>query len=610
MRLIQEGTRRPGGVMIVGEAPGETEIQWGRPFVGASGHELDSELGLAGWNRAQFSLLTNVCHERPPGNEIDQFFAKKSAVGKRVVVLEAHDFDHVIAMLNLGADPYDLDLPELALVAGRYPTSPILHGLLQLQADLNQLRPSLIIALGNTALWALTGLTGITNWRGSILEATGGPVEGHGCKLIPTMHPAAVVREYTWRTVAIQDLKRAKRESAFPEVRKPAWRFHVPKTVREVEQWLGDFGLARGSSVSSSSDAPPITADVENHYEEDAVHNGRLICLGFAANKLDAMCVPFVHRGSVGEDSHWWQTPEEEVAVTMLCRDALRTRSVIFHNGLHDTQILARNWDVMPAFKHDTMMKQHVAWPGMFGGKLDPLTGKSSKKGSSLSLAFCSSMYCEYHRFWKNDGRGWDATIHDEMQYFRYNCEDCVRTLEVSEELDVILKRDNLWETYLFEMELFEPVFEMMFRGMVFDETRRRDMRRQVKADIEQTQAWIDAAVGHPLNVGSAPQMQNLFYHDFQVPPVLHRKTKKPTLDDKALETISKRKPILRPLIEKIQGLRSLGVFGENFLSTRTSKVDGRLRAALNPVGPETFRFSSNVNAFGEGMNLQNLPRD
>ena len=54
-------------VAIVGEAPGATEDETGRPFVGRSGALLDQLLGEAGLDRAQCAVL-NVVKCRPPGN--------------------------------------------------------------------------------------------------------------------------------------------------------------------------------------------------------------------------------------------------------------------------------------------------------------------------------------------------------------------------------------------------------------------------------------------------------------------------------------------------------------------------------------------------------------
>jgi uracil-DNA glycosylase len=52
---------------LVGEAPGATEDETGRPFVGRSGALLDQLLGEAGLDRAQAAVL-NVVKCRPPGN--------------------------------------------------------------------------------------------------------------------------------------------------------------------------------------------------------------------------------------------------------------------------------------------------------------------------------------------------------------------------------------------------------------------------------------------------------------------------------------------------------------------------------------------------------------
>jgi uracil-DNA glycosylase family 4 len=54
-------------VAFVGEAPGATEDETGRPFVGKSGALLDQLLGEAGLDRAQCAVL-NVVKCRPPGN--------------------------------------------------------------------------------------------------------------------------------------------------------------------------------------------------------------------------------------------------------------------------------------------------------------------------------------------------------------------------------------------------------------------------------------------------------------------------------------------------------------------------------------------------------------
>ncbi|SDE30590.1 DNA polymerase [Blastococcus fimeti] len=54
-------------LVLVGEAPGATEDETGRPFVGKSGQLLDQLLGEAGLDRAQAAVL-NIVKCRPPAN--------------------------------------------------------------------------------------------------------------------------------------------------------------------------------------------------------------------------------------------------------------------------------------------------------------------------------------------------------------------------------------------------------------------------------------------------------------------------------------------------------------------------------------------------------------
>ena len=73
-RLAETRTRAVPGeghadteVVFVGEGPGQTEDQQGRPFVGRAGDLLVKLLSTLGWRREDV-FITNVVKCRPPGN--------------------------------------------------------------------------------------------------------------------------------------------------------------------------------------------------------------------------------------------------------------------------------------------------------------------------------------------------------------------------------------------------------------------------------------------------------------------------------------------------------------------------------------------------------------
>src|SRR5438876_1526847 len=54
--------------IIVGEAPGQTEVDQRRPFVGKAGRRLDETLSAKGVTRSSL-YITNTVLCRPPGNK-------------------------------------------------------------------------------------------------------------------------------------------------------------------------------------------------------------------------------------------------------------------------------------------------------------------------------------------------------------------------------------------------------------------------------------------------------------------------------------------------------------------------------------------------------------
>ena len=134
----------PTAIAIVGEAWGRDESKARRPFVGMAGYELNRLLRNAGINRNQ-CFITNIVNAQPP------------ATGKKV-----NDIDQWFSSSRQWDTTY---------INGRHCRPIIVEGLAQLATELAAVRPSMIIAFGNTPLWALCAKTGIKRWTRPSFES-------------------------------------------------------------------------------------------------------------------------------------------------------------------------------------------------------------------------------------------------------------------------------------------------------------------------------------------------------------------------------------------------------------------------------------------------------
>jgi len=165
----------------------------------------------------------------------------------------------------------------------------------------------------------------------------------------------------------------------------------------------------------------------------------------------------------------------------------------------------------------------------------------------------------------------------------------------------------SLKDHFTFQQSLFFPVLRMMNRGIRIDVSQKAALRDAlIKAQFER-QERLDYLAGHPLNPNSPTQLSEFFYNDLGIPGVKNLTGDSLTTDSPAMALIAERQPILKPLCQLIVELRSISVFLSTFIDARLDS-DGRMRCSFNIAGTETYRFSSSENAFGSGMNLQNIP--
>lgn len=546
----------PARLMIVCDAPSLHCVRSRSPFQGPAGYLLDEILKQAGLQRETL-FLTTVLRERPPGDEPEAFFAQ--LVRERT--------------------------PEHRLIADNWAGPQARLGRDMLRREVAECKPDLVIVMGNLGLWALTDLWGARKWRSSVLQAE---VDGHRFKVIPTHGTYSVLREYPLRQVLLHDFRRAVRELEKGPVVSPSnYKFIIrPNYDTAIRALVGILNQLTCSPV-----AVRLSCDIETRA-------GHTACFCIAWSTTEAICIPWM---CVERPEGYWTLDEETNLISILIQIWRHPKaSLTWQNGAYDHQYEHRWHFICPGLGWDTMVAHHT----MFSV-------------SPKALDYLSSLYCENHRFWKDDGRNWDPSSMPEEQYWTYNCEDGVRTYEIREREEEAVEYltahgwPRLREIIKFQHDLQPAVVRMMLRGVRSDDTSRAIMAAQLVKRMAEIQSEIDYFCGQELNLRSPKQMTEFFYETLQLTPVYKRLPNgargNPTCDDDALLKIQGRMPFLAPIIARIQAMRSAGVFLSTFVRMPRDQ-DGRLRTSYNIAGTKTYRFSSSENAFGSGGNLANTP--
>ena len=333
-------------IVFVGEAWGADEQGYSKPFVGKSGVELYKMLCDAGfdlrritkpycapvsmlgnWKRAEASIvLLNVFNQRPPDPENrnrSQFFFGKKA-------------DNVEQFLE----------PRKR---GEYLLTEYAHHVEKLHKDLTRLRPNLIVALGATASWALGLGSSISKIRGVVHQSPWG-------KVLPTFHPASVIRAWDQRALVVVDLMKAKRENLSPDITRVRREIWTSPGLDDLERFWDQH-------LSSSS---LIAVDIETERRQQISE------VGFASDATHAIHIPFLfveknHQGKYLSCDRYWEDPEDEFLAWQFIRKVCTSRiAKVMQNGMYDTYWLWKQFKIpVRNACEDTMLLHHSLQPEM-----------------------------------------------------------------------------------------------------------------------------------------------------------------------------------------------------------------------------------------------------
>ena len=470
---------------IVAEAPGEKEVEFGRPLVGQSGVELNESLKSVGATRQEFDLH-NAIACRPPDNELDRVMLKWQRGNKK--------------REKEGLEP----LP-----------SPIECCRPRLVAELDG--SSKVLALGKTALVSLT------RGNASILEVRGGPVEGHllpdgsyvagvqpsdapagtrPLRILPTLHPAFVVRARRWTRAFRSDLSRAHRWFTTGALGWVEPQVTYNPTPDELSRFLARTDI-------------DYVVDLETTVDDPTVADLRTVGIGheFAA----VVCT--LESIETGASAY---TAADDQRVREILKEffADPARLKIGHNaGYFDQMVVKQHFGVEMSPLVDTILLHRVV-----------------ESELPHKLAYVGSVYTDVTA-WKAAHTATEAQSDRELAH--YNAVDCVVTARAAVKLADAAYLRNQMSVVRRDHAVQRMCVGLHENGLFVDRAARDRVAAELLAKIADYRRQAQAACGVPdLNPNSVPQLRTLLFEDWKLPPVDYTKLGDPSTNDESIRAM------------------------------------------------------------------------
>ena len=343
----------------------------------------------------------------------------------------------------------------------------------------------------------------------------------------------------------------------------PSWEFNTAPTLAQVTTFLEDV-MERGEAA----------VDVETS-------RGRIVCVGIATDATTAMCIPFIHENY----GAYWSAQEGHEVLGML-RDVLPRIRIIGQNFNYDASYFDDNFALPLSVQHDTKIAQNVLFPG-----------------TPANLGHLSSLYCDWHCYWKDDARDWN-NLKDFDRLFTYNCRDVCATYEVAMRQKPAISAAGLQPQFEERMRYNSYVFRMQQEGVIRCPQATAELESEIAQRLEAHETVVGQAAGRAINIASPAQVAAFLYKDLGCRRPL--RAGGGGTGDEALQQVAKWHPEHAPVCEAILEWRSLASTRNNFLRAPL-EPDEKLRTAYSTTGTETFRLTSSKNNFRRGTNLLNI---
>ena len=318
------------------------------------------------------------------------------------------------------------------------------------------------------------------------------------------------------------DLARAKKESEFPEIRRPERYYNVMPTFREAIDWLNHL----------EADGEWLSFDIETRKSGPHM-NWYMTTIAFSSDPREGFCIPF----SKQDRTPYWSLHEEATLWRRIQRLlALPRKRYVTQNGLFDCWNLYRHGIITPYMSKgfDTMYAHRYLAADL-----------------PHALDFLVSIYTE-EEYYKDESGKFEGEVRVSDQQFQvYNAKDAAMTLEVAHNMIEDLVEYNMYDYYMaHKQSQFDALLAMRASGFRVNKEKKSQLVDAFAKGVRDEEDALEQTLGWRPNTKSPIHMQRIFDR-YGVTPRRTKVTHQPVIDEEHLLIYAQRYDNARELLLK-----------------------------------------------------------
>lgn len=462
-------------------------------------------------------------------------------------------------------------------------------------AHLSTLRSAnVFVPLGNIALFALTRLYGtasekgkkpksaIENYRGSILSTWPGLENLSTKKVIPTLNPAGVNKNFISGNYIRADLQRIRKDANTKELNLPVRELFLEPTFEEMILYI----------KKAQKSKTPIGFDIETQVDEIRIgskterRTREMTHFSIALTPENVMCFPLYE-----DRKSLWSLEQESLLMVELGK-FLEDPSVmkVGQNLIFDFTRIYLKYGIRIETFEDTMVSMNVLRPDY-----------------RKSLGFIGSLYTR-EPFHKEVGKAYYLHgLGNAMAFRRYSALDSAVTLESWFKLEKQLISSKNHPTYRRGIDIVPSLIFMMTLGIPVDVPAIHKALAESKVILSDMKAEILKLTGGVVkNPASPKQVSDYFYGTLGIKPI--KSKGHISTDVTALKKLARNEESAT-IASLMLNFRRIHKESTTYLAAIFDK-DERWRMQFSNAGTLQGRLASEKSQEATGGNSQNIPDD